>query len=72
MGRPHMSDAERAECVRLYRSFGFTLDMLAAIYDRHRTIIDRLVGRHHARRGHAFRPPGIRYGGRQRQQQASP
>jgi transposase-like protein len=64
-GRRHMNAEQRAECIRLYLD-GATLDALAERYDRNRTIIDRLMGRAGVRRGHKFRPKGIRYGGRQK------
>ena len=53
MGRRQMTEMERAECIRLY-GLGLTLDQLASVYDRHRTVIDRLVGRRTERRGHKF------------------
>lgn len=49
-----MTLQERNECLRLY-GLGFTIPMLVGLYDRDRSIIDRLVGRLGARRGHKFR-----------------
>lgn len=54
MGRPHMTKAQRAECIKMYLE-GFTLHELACIYDRHRTIIERLIQRTGVQRGHLFR-----------------
>lgn len=62
-----MREEQRLECLRLY-GLGFTVNMLAALYDRHRTVIDRLIGRRGQRRGHIFREKGVRYGGRQKKQ----
>lgn len=53
MGK-HMTPEQRAECVTLYRN-GATVDGLAAIYVKHRTIIIRLMRRHGVRHGYRFR-----------------
>lgn len=68
-GRPHMTREQRAECLLLYAT-GTTINDLAVQFDRKRSVISKLVKRSMANRGHAFRPKGVRYGGRKRRHAA--
>lgn len=66
-GRRHMSDEQRAECLQLYID-GALLRVLVERYGRHRVVIGRLIAGAGVKRGHKFRPKGVRHGGRQKSQ----
>lgn len=57
-GRRHMTTEQRNQCVRLYQE-GYTIKYLADYYDRHATIIGRLIRQRGVKRGNKCDRPKL-------------